>query len=93
MASEVSKESLEKHGFPVLYSYGKLPDGCPKYIKLSSLSEDVAQRNHDQTLGRLAARGGLSPREMIAVIAGKHWSKVMEIPDKEVVETLKQHEH
>jgi hypothetical protein len=30
--------------------------------------EEQAQRNHDQTLQRLAERGGLSPAELLAVL-------------------------
>ena len=36
-------------------------------------SELQARRNHDQTLDRLAERGGLSPSEAIAVLEGRHW--------------------
>lgn len=35
--------------------------------------EAQAQRNHDQTLQRLAERGGLSAKEMLAVVTGRHW--------------------
>lgn len=35
--------------------------------------EAQAQRNHAQTLKRLAERGGLSAKEMLAVVTGQHW--------------------
>lgn len=41
--------------FPIL--------GTPFAIKRSMLNEAQAQRNHGQTLDRLAERGGLSPNE------------------------------
>lgn len=33
--------------------------------------EDQARYNHDQTLERLAERGGLDPREAVAVLTGR----------------------
>jgi hypothetical protein len=38
--------------------------------------EAQAQKNHSQTLKRLASRGGLSPCEAIAIILDRPWSKV-----------------
>jgi len=35
--------------------------------------EAQARRNHAQTLQRLAERGGLSAKEMLAVVTGQHW--------------------
>ena len=40
---------------------------------LISPHEDQAQRNHRQTLDRLAQRGGLCPSEAVAIIAGNPW--------------------
>lgn len=37
--------------------------------------EPQALRNHDQTLQRLAERGGLDPSEAIAVLRGRKWSE------------------
>lgn len=55
-----------------MHSYDKLikqyPD-CPKSVPFGLLNESQAQKNHYQTLQRLAERGGLYPIEMIAVIA------------------------
>ncbi|KKL12344.1 hypothetical protein LCGC14_2536710 [marine sediment metagenome] len=36
-----------------------------------------AMTNHDQTLERLAERGGLSLDELVAVISGEHWHDVI----------------
>jgi hypothetical protein len=35
--------------------------------------EERARRNHDQSLERLAERGGLSPMEMVCVLGDKRW--------------------
>lgn len=35
--------------------------------------EDQAQRNHSQTLKRLAERGGLCPEEMLAVLEDRDY--------------------
>ena len=40
--------------------------------------ERQAQRNHYQTLDRLAARGGLSPCEMLAVVEGRKWHAMLD---------------
>lgn len=55
-----------------MHSYNQLiksHPNCPKKIPFGLLSEEWAQRNHSQTLQRLAERGGLYPNEMIANIA------------------------
>lgn len=38
--------------------------------------ERQAQRNHSQTLRRLAERGGLSPAEAVAVLDGLDWGAI-----------------
>lgn len=38
--------------------------------------EDQAQRNHHQTLKRLAERGGLDWGEAAAIIEGRGWSSI-----------------
>ena len=35
---------------------------------------EQAQRNHDQTLERLAERGGLGIEELTAILADQHWN-------------------
>ena len=39
--------------------------------------EAQARRNHDQTLRRLAERGGLSAKEMLAVVTGRNWLQIL----------------
>ncbi len=46
-------------------------------------------RNHDQTVERLAERGGLDPWELMAVVQGKRWREVAQVPMPDVVEWLK----
>lgn len=64
--------------FPVLRQ-GLTPDErrlrCPYSIPWSVIEPHAAQaqRNHDQTLERLAQRGGLDPRELLAVLNDRHW--------------------
>lgn len=50
-------------GFPV-HGYPEYP-GAPAYVRWSALNEEWAQRNHSQSLDALAARGGMSPEEII----------------------------
>lgn len=38
--------------------------------------EAQAQKNHGQTLRRLAERGGLSPAEAVAVLDGRDWGAI-----------------
>jgi len=38
--------------------------------------ESQAKRNHSQSLKQLAERGGLSPRELYAVVRGISWSHI-----------------
>lgn len=53
-------------------SYGNPIPDCPSSIpwKMIEPCEAQAQRNHDQSLTRLAERGGLSPVEAYAVLRG-----------------------
>ena len=57
--------------FPVL---GLLKgDSCPSSISWERIAphEDWALRNHDQSLERLAERGGLDPVEIWCVVTGR----------------------
>ncbi|RKZ94679.1 MAG: hypothetical protein DRQ40_05320 [Gammaproteobacteria bacterium] len=38
--------------------------------------EEQAQRNHSQSLARLASRGGLDAGEILAIVTGKKWSEI-----------------
>lgn len=58
--------------FPILH------DACIKAIPWAAIAghEAQAQRNHSQTLERLAGRGGLSPCEAVAVMTDAPWKRV-----------------
>lgn len=55
--------------FPIMQ--GKLRKGIP--WAMIAPHEAQALRNHDQTLERLAQRGGLSPEEAVAVLEDRKW--------------------
>jgi hypothetical protein len=55
--------------FPVLHA----PEGCPKFVNWDKLNEHWAQRNHGQSLQRLAERGGLSTWELYINVHGMQW--------------------
>lgn len=46
---------------------------CPKFVKWDALNEEWAQRNHGQSLQRLADRCGLDPTEIVANIEERAW--------------------
>jgi hypothetical protein len=50
--------------------------------------EAQALQNHDQTLQRLAERGGLSPAEAICILEGRSWRDVRTMPNVEAREHL-----
>ncbi len=73
--------------FPILSSYGKDRQeherlGAPTSVPwdLVAPHEEQAQRNHGQSLQRLAERGGLSLPELAAVVDNRRWSR-MELAD------------
>jgi hypothetical protein len=53
--------------------------------------EKQAKKNHDQTLERLAQRGGLSFCEMVAIIEGVSWRETFKLPIPEALDRLKKH--
>jgi hypothetical protein len=71
--------------FPVLLTHSerKAHPDIPRDVPWSLLAPHEAQalRNHDQTLARLAARGGLGPDEMWCVVNGKHWREAPKMED------------
>lgn len=80
---DVDDQDYVGRRFPVLW--GPLSDeerqqyivlGCPHTVawELVAPHEAQALKNHDQTLERLAERGGLSPAEMMLVLDDKEWS-------------------
>lgn len=54
-------------------------DMVPVPWSLIAPHERQAQKNHDQTLERLAERGGLDPSEMVAVIEDRPWHQMDEV--------------
>ncbi len=76
--------------FPVLLDFRERRDHpeWPRSVPWDLLEphREQARHNHDQTLERLAQRGGLSPGEMICVIEGKRWGDVPD--DNAAVERL-----
>ena len=54
--------------------------------------EAQARRNHAQTLQRLAERGGLSAKEMLAVVTCQHWMQTCwKIDNQQANHQLLQH--
>jgi hypothetical protein len=49
--------------------------GCPSWVPWDFLAphEAWAWKNHEQTLEKLASRGGLCASEMVAVVEGRRW--------------------
>lgn len=82
-----------KGDFPILWHWRRETRaelealGCPRSVpwNLVAPHEEQAHRNHGQTLGRLAARGGLSPAELVAVLEDRPFRYMS---NKEVVEDL-----
>ena len=73
----------EDDKFPVLHDH----EGMQDFVKWSMLSEEQAQKNHSQSLKRLAERGGLSPEEIVWNVKGLGWRE-RSISELEVKETL-----
>jgi hypothetical protein len=48
---------------------------CPEYVPFSLLSEEMAQRNHSQSLDRLNERGGMGVLEILDNIHGRRLSR------------------
>lgn len=68
---------LEERRFPVLDAGFSVP------WRLVAPFETQAQRNHSQTLQRLAERGGLDPVELWAVMHGMGWRDRSKLPTQE----------
>ncbi len=81
--------------FPILRGFGPERDklvrlGCPRSVPwvLVAPHEKQARLNHDQTLERLAQRGGLSPSELVAVVRGEGLRTVLARSDEDSVPML-----
>lgn len=52
---------------------GLRSDASRPSIRMDVLNEEWAQRNHSQSLSRLASRGGLAPQEAAAIIERRRY--------------------
>ena len=79
----------KERAFPV-HSYRGYP-GAPRYVRWSALNEEQAQRNHGQSLDRLAQRGGLSPEEIVFNVErrGLDWKQMKAITPAKWGEKIK----
>jgi hypothetical protein len=73
---------MAERTFPILHGWGSLPKQVPWSFVEPGRAQ--AERNHYQTLERLAERGGLSPSELVAVLVGVEWERITK--DKDVIE-------
>jgi hypothetical protein len=62
--------SKEDNKFPIIPG----ETGSVKFVKWDMLSEEWAQKNHSQTLTRLAERGGLCWAEIYCNYYKQRWS-------------------
>lgn len=66
--------------FPILYTYEEKQrfPSWPRTVPWAAVEEhaEQANRNHGQTVQRLAERGGLAPSELLAVLEDRRWSHV-----------------
>ncbi len=77
--------------FPVLgHRRDKFPLDAVPWAFLAP-HENQARRNHGQTLEQLADRGGLSAKEMLAVVTGRHWLQMYAIDSPQANRQLLQH--
>jgi len=56
--------------------------GTPLAVDMRNLSDRQAHRNHEQSLERLAERGGLSLQEALALMKEKKWAAYRETTDE-----------
>lgn len=61
--------------FPIMVGYRGTPGPCPSAIPWEAIApyEGHALENHQQTLEKLASRGGLDPVEAYFVMTGHRW--------------------
>jgi len=63
---------------PILFGYEPPQPDWPLSVPMAMLEphRKQAQINHQQTIERLAQRGGLSPLELLAVLEDRPWKKM-----------------
>lgn len=77
--------------FPILH---QPPTSRPDALRsipwaLIAPHNEQAERNHSQSLRRLAERGGLSPAEAVAVIEGRPWTELCAMNETECESRLR----
>ncbi len=77
---------------PIQRSREEKEMGCPASIPFANIDTSEMRKqaleNHDQTLERLAERGGMAPLEMYAIAHGLRWREVERIPNTTAVQWL-----
>ena len=79
--------------YPVLYDYSDKPDrhqNWPRTVPWDFIAEHEkqCQRNHSQTAAMLAQRGGLSLREIVAIVSDKDFYAVPKMTNDEATEWI-----
>jgi len=57
-------------------------------IEVRCLNEEQAQRNHSQSLERLAERGGVSAGEALALMTEEPWTKYRNISEIQAIDRI-----
>lgn len=79
MAEKLTRMDLWNAGlFPVLTGRYGMGEGVGVPLAMVLPHDKQAQRNHSQTLHRLAERGGLSACELVAVLEDRDWRPMPE---------------
>lgn len=70
--------------FPIMIDLKGTKGPCPSWIPWEAIApyEGQAKVNHDQTLERLAQRGGLDPVEAFFVMTGRTWGGFPKMTDE-----------
>ncbi len=77
--------------FPILQSYKG--EQRPDAVNWSALNEEQAQKNHSQSLARLAERGGMSPPEIVANIERCDWLDIGSLDSDHVAKVVAEIEY
>lgn len=69
----------------MLFPVKSAPEGCAQYVHWRHLGDPMAELNHGEDLKRLAERGGLSPREILANVRQIRLSDAAKVSDADCV--------
>lgn len=72
--------------FPVMMRSGAWGEAYVPFAVVA-LHERQAEKNHGQSVAKLASRGGLSPCELAAVLEDRRWHKMKDIEAWRVIMT------